>query len=657
MIAYHLRPSVFPGGFVGVDVFFVISGYLIIGSLYREAIRTGTVRLADFYARRIRRLLPASTVVIVVTLAGSLLLLPPSRWRGIGIDAITSALQVQNWALAFGPSEYAQATAGVSPYQHFWSLAVEEQFYLLIPLLILLSGRLGRPRIAPPVAIGLLFTASLAWSIFITPTEHQVSYFATTTRMWELALGGLVAILLPAVRLPRGWRAAVAGSGLAAIAASCALLSTSMAFPGWIALPATVGTALVILAGQHQEHSILGWRPVAYIGDISYSLYLWHWPVILAGIVLTGGQLSLPTAAAAGVVSLTLAAGSERWIERPFRHRRAASDPQRGATRSPRGLAVTFLSAAAAITVSVSAGLGPVLWYQARTAEVATVSGASADYPGAEVFAGAPEPPERPILPDPLAAGTDFSLVNRDRCIEVDITIPDPRLGPETCRYGPPGAAASIVLVGDSHAAVLSTPLAQLADARGIRLTALVRNGCPFNSSPLSKEGVTFTDCVERNQHNLELILRERPSLVVTTAMSADGYRSALDWSWKNNEAEAAGYRDVMGRLASAGIPVLVIADWPFPPFNAPDCVQQHGRGPGCDFPRPRSSGDASLTDAASEIPNVSLANPLDRLCRPDQCRSVEGNVLVYRDNHLTDTYARTLTGWLDEQVDPFLRR
>ena len=290
VVAYHLRPSFIPGGYVGVDVFFVISGFLIVGSLGREALTSGRVRLARFYAHRARRLLPASALVIVVTLVLSVLLFPMTRWSEISRSAVASALSLQNLVLAFGASQYEAATQAVSPFQHFWSLSIEEQFYLVVPLLVVvtfvLQRRMGRGRrsIYPLVVVlALIGLSSLGWSVYYTErAAGAAAYYSTLTRVWELALGGLVALLLPHLTTRRmSWLTGPAAgwTGLVLIIGAAFLIDGVEEFPGVLALVPTMGAVLILVSGDSEQLPIgsvgraLAMRLPVYIGDISYSLY------------------------------------------------------------------------------------------------------------------------------------------------------------------------------------------------------------------------------------------------------------------------------------------------------------------------------------------------------------------------------------------------
>ncbi|HEY0700376.1 MAG TPA: acyltransferase, partial [Micromonospora sp.] len=292
----HAAPGLLPGGFVGVDVFFVISGFLITGLLVEELDRTGRISLAGFYARRARRLLPAAALVGLVSLLLAVLFLPKVRWADTGWDAVASALYAMNWRLAEQAVDYLAADNSASILQHYWSLAVEEQFYLLWPLLLVVFAggwrRPGHPRrrLRPMLLVAALVVVavpSFVWSVVLTQTDPARAYFVSTTRLWELALGGGLALAGARLRrMPAPVAAGVAWASVAAILAAAALLAPDHAFPGYLALLPTLGAAAVIagglVPGGAGPERVLGLRPLRATGAVSYSLYLWHWPVLVA---------------------------------------------------------------------------------------------------------------------------------------------------------------------------------------------------------------------------------------------------------------------------------------------------------------------------------------------------------------------------------------
>ena len=329
VLLFHLWPGRMSGGYVGVDVFFVISGFLITSHLIKAPPRSAR-DVGAFWARRIRRLLPAAFVVIGATAVASWMFLPESQWRSLARDAVASALYVENWNLAGGATDYLAADNAWSPFQQFWSLSVEEQFYIAWPLLIAaavaLASRRGRSSVtAIGITVAVVFATSLSASVILTATDPAAAYFVTHTRMWELALGGLLAVGIAArpkwFAAPSPVRALVAWAALAAIAWSAFTYTGGTPFPGLAALVPTVAAAAFIAArneaGRWSPHHIARTTPVQFTGDVSYSIYLWHWPIIVILPYVTGQALHWPQKLAVLAVVFPIAWLSKKCIEDP----------------------------------------------------------------------------------------------------------------------------------------------------------------------------------------------------------------------------------------------------------------------------------------------------------------------------------------------------
>ncbi|SES04624.1 Peptidoglycan/LPS O-acetylase OafA/YrhL, contains acyltransferase and SGNH-hydrolase domains [Lentzea xinjiangensis] len=643
VLLYHLRPSWLPGGFVGVDVFFVISGFLIIGTLTTELRRSGTISLRDFYARRIRRLLPAATATLLAVVAAVVLLLPQSRWPGFLREVVAAALNAQNWLLAVLSNDYGHATAGASPVQHYWSLAVEEQFYLVIPLLLIasaaLAGRLNGRTVPYAVgAVALVTVASFAFSVYYTPVDHGAAYFVTPTRMWELGIGGLTAMVLHRVTLTRAVREVLGWLGFGAVLAATALYTTDMEFPGWVAALPVLGTAAMLACAGTALARLLSVRPVRYVGDISYSLYLWHWPVIVVILELSGeDRLSKKEMLVAAVISFGLAALSKRFVEDPFRRDRVG---RRG----------TYLLGAVLVVVSVVAASVP--WYTAQEQRTRLLSrmGLDADHPGAMALAPRsprPAPTGVPLLPDPAVANEDGPYGTSPDGSDCHVYRLD---YPETaCWWGDEAALKTVVLLGDSHAAQYSTPLIDFARGAGKglwKVRAMTRNGCPFNAVPPAEAGTPLTVCSDQNRVVLDRVRDLKPDLVVLSGMSRESYVSDLKWTWQSREDMVRGYREMLTAFSAAGIPVAVIKDLPRPNSQVPRCLERNADDPAaCGTPQAeafRGEGDP-LVAAAEGVSGVEVVDLTSWYCRDDVCPAVVGNVVVYRNNHVTNTYVRTL--------------
>ena len=355
VLLYHAGVPLVPGGFVGVDVFFVISGFLITTQLVRELDRSGRISLVRFYARRAKRLLPATAVVLVATALLTRWLLPETRWADAGHDIIASALYVGNWHFADQAVDYL-AAHDASTVQHFWSLAVEEQFYVVWPLLLLAGAavaRGGRWRTRPTICAGLLLVVvpSFLWSLHETSSFPARAFFETTTRMWELGIGAGVALAAGLLtRMPRAVAVVLGWTGLGAIAVAGLVVSTGTAWPGYAAALPTLGAAAVVGAGfrvpDRGAAALLGVAPMRWLGGISYSLYLWHWPLIVVATARLDGLSALQglAVAAASVVPAWL---TLHLVENPLRHSRAVS-------RSPR---LSLVLGAGCTLVGVVSGL------------------------------------------------------------------------------------------------------------------------------------------------------------------------------------------------------------------------------------------------------------------------------------------------------------
>ena len=377
VLLFHIWPNLLPGGYVGVDVFFVISGYLITGLLIREAEISGRISLLNFYERRIRRLLPAATLVLV-SVALCVGILPEARWEETAYELIASAVYVENWHLAWLAVDYLGSENAPSPVQHYWSLSIEEQFYIVWPAImigILGTFRSSNFRRLLLFSLGFIFLGSLAASIVLTARNPQAAYFVTHTRVWELALGStLAAATLPAISAPV--RETMRLLGLAAILVACLAFTRTTPFPGYAALLPTIGCALVIAAGKSEgrwsSFRVLALPPAQYLGDISYSVYLWHWPLVVFGLVLLEGSgHSYSTGLLILAATILMADFSKRFVEDPFRRPGTA-------TR-------TLTSGAASVAVSVMAA-GLVILTVDSKAPGAAIAQTSDLYPGARAL-------------------------------------------------------------------------------------------------------------------------------------------------------------------------------------------------------------------------------------------------------------------------------
>ncbi len=651
VVAYHAGFPGVSGGFVGVDIFFVISGFLITSLLLREVERSGTISLAGFYARRARRLLPAASVVLVVTAVASWFVEPVTRRGDLGTDVVTATFYAINWSLAGRAVDYLAEDAVPSPLQHYWSLSVEEQFYLVWPALILLGLLLASRRgLSRRRVTGWMLTtvavASLAWSLHLTPTDPARAYFVTTTRLWELAIGALLAFGVGrAARLPRVVREGGAWLGLLAVLGSAVVFTRTTPWPGSAALVPTLGCALVIgagVAGPTTAGRLLSWRPLVWIGGLSYAIYLWHWPVLrLAEDAL--GRQDVLVRTALGLSAILLAWLTKHLVEDPVRYARPL-------TRSS-GLSLAL----AAVLMLTTAGTG---W--AIRASLPRVG--ALDVPAAAALAAGTDPSAPPPLsgdarlrsdpevaytrngsvePDPAVATEDIPAYYEDNC-QVPQGVPDVDL---SCQYGDPNGDTVVALLGDSKMGQWFDAFDAIAKERHWRLDLYLKSACGFTTS-----GDRNADCNEFGRNVLRVLAEpdRRPDLAFVS--SGSGPRSAL----------ADGMVDAITRVRKLGTTVAVVANTPVIGTGTKkyECVADHPEDySACWYPQEKDL-TLQLADVVERTgaPVIDLG---DWICpTQDACPSVIGKALVYRQgSHITRTYIMSLQPLLDARVAALLRK
>ena len=650
VLVFHLWPEALPGGYVGVDVFFVISGYLITGLLLREAERDGRISILGFYAKRIKRLLPAATLVLVAV-ATCISILPVVRWEGTAHEIIASALYVENWWLAANSIDYLALESAPSPLQHYWSLSVEEQYYIVWPILLALAwwipGARRRPRAvfgALVVGIGIL---SLLHSIHITSKSPGFGYFATTTRAWELAIGGALAIFTGWQRLPTSARVAAGYLGIAAIVLAAVSFDTTTVFPGYHAALPTAGAALVLVSAQSRwaPYALLKTRPFQYFGDISYSLYLWHWPVVIFYQEISGRSLGVVDGVIVAAVSIAFAHQSKYLVEDRFREP-AFPSPKRWAT---------FALAAACIAWSVASALFVLNQVRMRVEADAGAIVEEGAHPGAmAIFADARFDPAVPFVPQPLQAVKDQSLAYRDGCI-ASLTDPEVR----ECRYGNKAGKKHLVIVGDSHAVHWIPALDVIAQRRGWRLTAITKSACPMARIGLDT-GPTeqVQSCIDWNRAAIETVISYAPDVVVFA--HSWGSLTGLGQNRTEGARQVAGWITTLWHeLDRAGASVIAIRDTPRMKPLPTECMAAVGAtSTACANARSAALPPVDpLVIAAENHGQALLVDMNDYICGPDLCEPVVGNVFVWRDSHhLTATYAQTLATPLEKKIDGVLR-
>jgi peptidoglycan/LPS O-acetylase OafA/YrhL len=670
VVAFHAGLGPVQGGFVGVDVFFVISGFLITGLLAAELRRDGSISLTRFYARRMRRLLPAASLVLLTVVVSFRALLAPIDWPGLGREVLSAAVWSANWQFASASTDYMNAVDH-SPVLHYWSLSVEEQFYLLWPLIILLvAGRRRTPwprRLRRLVVVLLLITGgSLTVSILTTVSSGPWAYFGLHTRAWELAVGGLLALILPGLsRLPHWATVPLGLAGLGAVAASAVLLDRNTPFPGSAAALPVAGAALILVGGVSGRVGVswvLGLGPLTYIGRLSYAWYLWHWPVLIALHLTAVGTTvddefqdfrvgpSTTQVLAAVLLSFLLAALTHRLVENPVRHARPLASSRRLSLAMGVGLLVVVAGLPSAVLrpPSTSPAAFPAQGFET---DGSAASGDGYSAPGLRVATMSPQQ----ARDDQTSIPGCFLGFTGD--------APDGE-----CRYGAADGERTVVLFGDSHAMHWYPALDRIARDRNWRLFVFAKSGCGYSTAPqwLRSFKRSYTECSTWQRHVFDRLSRIGPidAVIIGRNYAQTSKMTAGDGT-RLPPAEAGqrwvdGAEDTVRELSAVAGTVILLRDTPHPSQDVPACLSANpGRSDACAYPRHGGIGlDAELF--AAEEPmlrevGVTVLDPTDLVCDTDPCAvvSVDGTV-IFRDNHhLTATFSAGIASGLAELLVP----
>ena len=666
VVLFHAGLPGVTGGYIGVDVFFVISGFLITGLLWREVTSTKTVQLGRFYGARARRLLPAAAAVGIVTAVASAAVLPPLQARGVFLDGIASALYVGNYRFALQGTDYLSADLP-SPFQHYWSLGVEEQFYLLWPALIIGAAWLVRrarngavSRAAPYAVLAVLGVASLVAAVVWTRTSPPWAFFSLPTRAWELAAGGLVALSIEHWRrLPLLPAAVVGWGGLAVIVLACTQLDTKTPYPGTAALLPVLGTALIIGGGCATGSLGVGrvlCRPaMRAVGRVSYSWYLWHWPVLLLMPPLLGVPAGLAGRLSAILVSAGLAVITLHLVENPGRFAgtlrrsvKASLAVAAGATAAAACACVLLLNV---IPVPVGHGTAvptanivalPPASLPAVSPQEAVVRQTFAQVRDAVAASAGLRAVPSNLDPSLAQAPADKAAVFVNGCVRSWREV-----GQSECATGDVASPTTVALVGDSHAAMWEPAFRKVAEQRHWRLETLAKVTCPLLELRITSPylGRAYTECVQWRGQIMDRLRAGHPRLVVldmSRRYGADFGFTSYDPAWIDSLGRT------VAQLRSTGATVLVLGPAPDPHGSAPACLSGHlDDATACAPPRPAALDDGGISAerAATTGAGGQYADLTDLFCAPDRCPVIVGNTLVFRDdNHVTTEYAQLLT-------------
>jgi len=672
VLLFHAGVPGIGGGYVGVDVFFVVSGFLITSLLVAEKTDTGKVSLGAFYARRARRILPVSALVAVATLCASWVWLEPLRLRSLSRDVLAVALFSSNFVFARRGADYLQSVLPPSPLQHYWSLAVEEQFYVVWPALVMLvcigigTRTMRNVRLRVGITAGVAAVASFIGCMALMNSSQPWAFFSPHTRAFELAIGALAAVI-PIGSAVKSLRidAFFAWCGLAGIIATIVLFSETTTFPGPWALAPVMATAFLLRGGNATSWApevLLRLSPLQWLGSRSYSAYLWHWPVLIIAAAALDKKLSVFEGLVCLMMSLGLSEFSYRFVENPVRRNHNIS-----------GIRALVLAVSLIAVVSGSAVL-------AQNNQPALDSGVAATAPTLVAATTTIDPnistttvPVEPELPGPgtpidaivqamAATGlpsnitpsiqgaiSDMPTIYSNNCHAGFSTT-----RPKNCVYGDAASSTVIGLYGDSHAAEWFPAFEKIAIKRHWKLISYTKRGCPpADIATYSKVlGKVYKECAPWRENVLKQMVTDGVQVVFVAhfdrLLSATTRAPMWQKEWR------VAMQSTIDALKAKGITPVLMEDTPYPGQDVPTCLSRHYTNVQLCNPIISSAYRDDMHQMLQDFDAAKVHVLWTRqwFCTEAGCPTVVGNILVYRDdNHMTVTFASFIAPLLDAAI------
>ena len=586
------------GGFIGVDIFYVISGFLITGLLLREIERTGTINFKEFYARRFKRLLPTSFFVLTITAIASWLLVPATMRTSLGRDIVAASLYISNYLFAWWQADYQNLDATPSPVIHYWSLAVEEQFYLLWPLLILsffiIAIRL-KNKVVLTYLVGITTLFSFIFSIYQTETSPIWAFYSLPTRAWELGLGALL-VLIPPIKA----RKLVGLVGFLLLIVSAFVFDESTAFPGINAIFPVLGTVLLIGTINSWPpflNDITNSRISQWLGEISYPLYLWHWPLLVLPSTYLARTLEIHERFIAIVLTVIFAHFTHRLVEEPFRHKKLKSDAIFKRT--------SFVTAFSVL-------LGVVIMF--TSSDKIDVSGIKGSVSLSQIKA-------RPLVyEDGCHANYAQTISNK-------------------CEYANLKSDKTMVLYGDSHAAQWFPALVEIAQRSGYKLVSLTKSACPaVETVRLSQGAFKMSKCAQWRKNSINRIQEIKPDVLI---MSSFQYFTAPPRFTSRDQWWNDGQKKLLANVKGSSPQLIYLTDTPHPLRDIPACLSNYSI----------SKCNTTMKSDNLSISGFNVINPNPWLCSR-VCPAVKDGVVAYRDaSHISVDIAIALIPRLAQAI------
>ena len=629
----------------GVDIFLMISGFFVGASLVRTFIQGRSLALGLYLQRIFRRLVPPAVVVLATVLVVTFVLLPRTSMSLAAKQSIASMFYVENWYLATSGRAYGAADASQSPFQHFWSLSVQGQLYILVPMLLIIATVIFRSKVSRRLYLGVivaLLVTSFTYAALRVTINQPVAYYDTLARAWQYLLGtvlAFVAVTGPVARLGYRVRSVLGVTGAVMILVTGVLIDGLTLFPGPAALIPLLGAAAVLVAGAGERPTLvtrfLSWRPLVAAGGYAYPFYLWHWPVLVVAIAL----LKVDHVSWATGTAVLLVSGGLAWLTQELLSRRAPIARRAIAPHPSRRLSLTGIVGGVAVTTVL---LGSLSWtgYVAYQRNAVDTAG-SLDpwkYPGARSLI---DPSAWPVMagvdtqPSPLIAQLDWPTAGHDEC-----WTGSEDEGLSECSFGAPDGDLRVALVGGSHSMGLLLPVVSVAEGRSLQVSTYFKQACP-----LRLEVGEVSTCATWSDTLIDHLVASRYDAVILV-----GTRPAIDGP---GDFVPDSYLRAWLPLLESGTPVIAVRDNPWLPFNGPECVETSRLSIDCTVDERQVLARTNpLEGPVAEYPLLQTIDMSDLFCVDGTCSTVIGNILAYiDDNHITAAYSRTLSSALDVRL------
>lgn len=624
----------------GVDVFFIMSGFLITTSLFSMYRKQDGIFIFQYIVKLLKRLMPSAWFIAIVTFIASYFLVSSHTRPQFFNELIASLFYFENWQLANDAVDYLAQNNEASPYQHYWALSIQFQFYVIWLLLfksaLFAKKAMSRLKFERLVLVILVIVsiASFIYSVYLTSVNQPVAYYHTFTRVWEFGLGGIISIIIHRIELPKvvawlfGWL------GLIGLLIGGVIFQVSTVFPGYAALWPTMSAVLILLAGNTSQkwsaYNLLASKPLVSFGKISYAFYLWHWPILILFFhYFDRGTVSLKAGLAIIALATILAYVTIYGIEQPLRK-----------INTSFRLTVIRLS-------TIIALVGSGLWiYHVTVIPPPNVQALlTSDNPGALIYLSNDDYKtynRDTLIPDLTTGQHDSSEVYRDGCFTIDGQIDF-----DLCEYGETKQyEKTIALIGGSHSAHWQPMLDQFGKDNNVRITTYLKGKCRFTLEDTSDH----PECLDWFDNVIEHVLANPPDLVFTSG----------DISKFDGDTLPEGFVDAWKVFEEANVPLFLVRDTPWYPYRIPDCLREADGdwNEACKIPRSDIIREPSLLSTASTIPtNATVFDPTDYFCDDDYCYPIIGNVVTHFDsNHITASFSRSLAPIMEKPLKQALQ-